>query len=145
MVFPVNEEIFQISAQKRTSSTPPSSWVSVAELTSIGLTVDNGVEEWIPMEQHGWTRRLVTAKSITMEGQGKRNVGDTGNDYLASLLMSNGEDNNGWVKLTIPDGTEIVIPVVYNVTAIYGSESTDVAALNVTFLSDGTPTVTEGA
>ena len=35
------------------------------------------------MDQEGWQRGLMTAKAITITLNGKRNVGDTGNDFVA--------------------------------------------------------------
>ena len=40
------------------------------------VAIDNGVEEWTPMDTEGWRKRLLTAKSITITLNGKRCIGD---------------------------------------------------------------------
>ena len=37
------------------------------------------------MDTEGWGRRLTTGKMFTISLSGKRNIGDSGNDYVAAL------------------------------------------------------------
>ena len=72
-VYPVYKNQFQVGAKEESLS-------DIADMESFSISFDNGVEEWTPMDTEGWTRRLMTAKSISLSVTGKRNVGDTGND-----------------------------------------------------------------
>lgn len=102
-VFPVYENQFQVN--KGTAGVE--SLVDIADMESFSVSFDNGVEEWKPFDQKGWTRRLMTAKSVTISVSGKRNVGDAGNDYIAGLAFKNGRDSEADFQWTFPDGTKI--------------------------------------
>lgn len=134
MVYPVYENTFKVGAAAASLKT-------VADCTSFSVSLDNGVEEWNPMDTQGWTRRLMTAKSVTVTLNCKRNYGDQGNDFLAGLAWENGTDANGAFEWTMPDGGKITFNCVFNVTALAG-ESTDPDALEVEVLSDGAVTYT---
>ena len=54
------------------------------------------------MNTDGWIRRLMTAKGMTISVSGKRNVGDAGNDYVASKSFKNGRDAEGIFQWTFP-------------------------------------------
>lgn len=85
----------------------------------------------------------MTAKSVTITVSGKRNVGDTGNDFIASLAFENGRDAECDFKWTFQDGTVVEFagsPI--NVTALGSGDSTAVAPLEFEILSNGQPTVT---
>lgn len=134
-VYPVYENQFKIGADKESATT-------IADMETFSVSFDNGVEEWTPFDQEGWTRRLMTAKSVTISINGKRNVGDTGNDYIAGKAFVNGRDAEGVLIWTFPDGTEVVINAVFNVTNIGAGDSTGVAPLEFEAASNGKPEVT---
>lgn len=134
-VYPVYENQFKIGANKESATT-------IADMETFSVSFDNGVEEWTPFDQEGWTRRLMTAKSVTISINGKRNVGDTGNDYIAGKAFVNGRDAEGVLIWTFPDGTEVVINAVFNVTNIGAGDSTGVAPLEFEAASNGKPEVT---
>ena len=48
----------------------------IADMESFSVKLDNGVEEWNPLDQKGWVRRLMTSKSVTISISGKRNFGE---------------------------------------------------------------------
>ncbi|MEG0681696.1 MAG: hypothetical protein RR581_08760, partial [Eubacterium sp.] len=77
-VYPVYENQFQVGI-KGVASTLPADMVTPADLETFSVSMDNGVEEWTPMDTEGWIRRLLTAKAITITLSGKRNIGDPGN------------------------------------------------------------------
>ena len=134
-VFPCYENQFQVKTGANT-------WSSIADCETFEVSFDNGVEEWTPFESEGWVRRLMTAKNITISVSGKRNVGDTGNDYIAHKAFKNGRAAEVDFKWTFPDGTEIVFegsPI--NVTALGSGDSTNVAPLEFEVLSNGHPTI----
>lgn len=138
-VYPVNELVFKVNTAGRTM---PGTFVSIADMETFGLAFDNGVEEWTPMETGGWIRRLMTAKSVTISLNGKRNYGDAGNDYVASKAHTNGNASNSIIQMVFPDGSQFEVPCVLNVTSSDGGDSTAVAALEFEAMSDGKPTFT---
>lgn len=135
-VFPCYENQFAIGASKESTNT-------IADMESFSVSFDDGVEEWKPYEAGGWTNRLKTAKSITISVSGKRNIGDTGNDFVAGKAFLNGTDCNAVLKWTFPDGTVVELDVVINVTALGAGDSTAVGTLEFDLMSRGKPTVTQ--
>lgn len=147
-VFPVNEMDFRIDKSSETSrSVNPSDddYVTIADMESASIAVDTGVEIWNPLEAKGWQRALATAKAITISMSGKRNIGDPGNDYVASKLLKNGQACNTTYKITFPNGDTLVVPSVIQVKSVAGADSTNVAPLEVDLVSDGKPTYTASA
>lgn len=111
-------------------------------MESFSVSFDNGVEEWKPFDQKGWTRRLMTAKSVTISVSGKRNVGDAGNDYIAGLAFKNGRDSEADFQWTFPDGTKIKFKdAVINLKDFISGDSTGVAPLSFDVMSNGKPEV----
>ena len=142
--FPVNAIKIEIDTSSVTSrSSSSQSFSEIKDLESGGFSTDTGVETWNPFDTHGWQRALATAKAITLDFSGKRNYGDTGNDYVASKYMCNGQACNSTIKLTFPDETVVSIPCVIQVTNPGGGDSTAVIPLEWSAISDGIPTVTE--
>ena len=138
-VYPCYKNQFQVGTAQSTFS-------DIADCESFSVAFDNGVEEWHPFDTEGWIRRLLTAKGITISVTAKRNVGDTGNDFIAALAWENGRDAEAPFKWTFPDGTVILFSdAVINVTNAGGGESTNVAPLEFEVLSNGKPTVTPAA
>ena len=145
-VFPVNEMDFKIdksSVSSRSASPSDDDYVTIADMESASIAVDTGVETWNPLEAKGWQRALATAKAITISMSGKRNIGDPGNDYVASKLLKNGQACNTTYKITFPNGDTFVVPSVIQVKSVAGADSTNVAPLEVDLVSDGKPTYTE--
>lgn len=116
--------------------------VVVKDAESLSISTDNGIEEWNAMDHDGWVRRLVTSKSLGVSLGGKRNYGDPGNDYVASLAYAIGQAANSWFSIIFPNLDQLVIPVVVNVTSL-GGDSTAVDALEWEVQSDGKPTYIE--
>lgn len=137
-VYPVFDNVFKIDINGGVGT---ASLKTIADCTSFSVSLDNGVEEWTPMEQGGWTRRLMTAKSLSITLNAKRNVGDDGNDYIAGLAWETGQDANSAFEWTLPNGAKVAFNCVVNVTAL-GGDSTNVDALEVEILSDGAVTFT---
>ena len=140
-VYPVYENQFRIQTSKsgETATMSP-----IADMESFSVSFDDNVEEWTPMTTEGWVRRLKTGKGVTISINGKRNVGDTGNDYVAGLAFKSGADCNSVLEWTFPNGDKVEIPCVINVTAM-GGDSTGVEPLEFECMSDGKPTFTTAA
>lgn len=136
-VYPVYENQFQVGATKE-------SLTNIADMESFSVKLDNGVEEWNPYEHKGWVRRLMTSKSVTLSISGKRNFGDTGNDYVASKVLVNGRDAEGCLQWTFPNGAILLFEgAVINVTNWGAGKSTEVIPLEFDVMSNGKPTYTE--
>ena len=136
-VYPVYENQFQVDV----SNTSTASWKSIADMETFSVSIDNNVEEWTPFPTEGWTRRLMTGKSITITVSGKRNVGDDGNDFVAGLYMANGQDAQADFKWTFPDGSSLTFSdAIVNVTNMGAGDSTAVAPLEFEIMSNGKPT-----
>ena len=135
-VFPCYENQFQIGNDKESLS-------NIADMETFSPSFDNGIEEWTPYDTEGWTRRLMTAKSVAISVTGKRNIGDTGNDLVAGLLMQNGRAVEKPFQWTFPDGTTVLFEnAIINVTACGAGDSTGVGPLEYEVMSNGKPTVT---
>lgn len=135
-VYPCYENQFKIGAAAGSAA-------AIADMETFGVSIDNGIEEWTPFESEGWVRRLMTAKGINITVQGKRNVGDTGNDFVAGKLMANGRNAEVYFEWLFPDGAKLVFSeAVLNITNIGAGDSTGVAPLEFEIMSNGKPTYT---
>lgn len=115
---------------------------TIAEVESFSVSIDGNTEEWKPFEDEGWTKRLVTGKSLTISIKGKRCVGDPGNDHIAGLAFKTGVDCNSEMEWEMPSGAKLAIPCVISVTNPGGGDSTAVDGLEFDALSNGKPTFT---
>lgn len=138
-VYPVYANQFKINTKGRTSG--ETSLVTIADMESFSVSFDDNVEEWTPMTSEGWVRRLKTGKGITISLNGKRNIGDPGNDYIAGLAFQSGQACNSQLEWNFPNGDKVLIDCVINVTSA-GGDSTNVEPLEFECLSDGKPTFT---
>ena len=138
-VYPCYENQFKVDV----SNTSTASFKTIADMETFSVSFDNGVEEWTPFEQEGWVRRLLTGKGITITVNGKRNIGDDGNDFIADMFMKNGRDAEADIQWTFPDGGVLLITdAVINVTNIGAGDSTAVGPLEFEIMSNGKPTYT---
>lgn len=142
-VYPVYENQFKVDTATSGSS---ASYAAIADMETFSVSIDNNVEEWTPFTTEGWTRRLMTGKSITITVSGKRNVGDTGNDFIAGMFMKNGTAAQAGFQWTFPDGGVLTFAdAIVNVTEIGAGDSTAVAPLEFEVMSNGKPTYTPAA
>lgn len=138
-VYPVYENQFQVGATK-------DALAEIADMETFSVKLDNGIEEWHPMDQKGWIRRLMTAKSVTISISGKRHFGDTGNDYIAGMTLKNGRDVEGCLQWTFPDGALLLFEnALFSVTNWGAGKSTDVIPLEFEAMSNGKPAYTPAA
>lgn len=140
-VYPVLNNIFKIGTSGLQSTTDQ--MVPIKDLTTFSVSFDNNVEEWTPMDQEGWVRRLMTGKGIKISLSGKRCVGDAGNDYVAGLAFKSGQDVETKFEWTFPSGLNVEFNAVVNLTNVGGGEATDAAPLEFEVMTNGKPTVTE--
>lgn len=141
MNLPVFKNKFKIGTKGLTSTQEDMKTISCLEDFSVSF--DNGIEEYKPMEEEGWTRRLLTAKSFSISLNGKRDIGDEGNDYVASKYFVTGTDACTRFEWEMIDGTKVEFNCIVNCTSA-GGDSTAIDGLEFEVLSDGKPTVTPG-
>ena len=140
-VFPVFDIKFKIGTKGRASSTPADMAI-IKEMETFQIAIDTNVEEWTPMETEGWVRRLATGKGFAITLNGKRHVGDPGNDYVADTAWKSGLDCSSKFEIEFPDDSKLVFDCIVSVSAPNGGDSTNVSALEVEIMSDGKPTYT---
>lgn len=138
-VYPVYDNQFQVGTSKESLN-------DIADMVTFSIALDNGVEEWNPMDQKGWVRRLLTSKSITISISGKRNVGDAGNDFVNGLALKNGVESQGCLQWTFPNGDKLILEnAVFNITNWNGGDSTNVSPLEFDVMSNGRPEYVEAS
>ena len=118
---------------------------TIADCETFSLSMDNNVEEWTPMTTEGWIRRMQTGKGFSISISGKRNVGDAGNDYVASKLFASGKNVESKFSWEFADGTTVEFDCLISVSNAGTGDSTNVAPLEFEVMSNGKPTVTPAA
>lgn len=136
-VFPVYNLIFKIGTKGKTST--EQDMKPIADMDTFSISIDGTVEEWTPMTTAGWSRALMTGKKFTVGLNGKRNVGDAGNDYVASTAWKDGLECSTKAEIQFPDGSKLKYDCVINVKNIGGGDSTNVAPLEFDMQGDGKP------
>lgn len=139
-VFPVFDIEFKIGTVGRASTA--AEMAIIAEMETFSISIDGNVEEWTPMETGGWVRRLMTGKGFALTLNGKRHVGDEGNDYVADTAWKSGLDCSSKFEIAFPDGSKLEFDCIVNVSSPNGGDSTSVSALEVEIMSDGKPEYT---
>ena len=139
-VFPVYNLIFKIGTKGKASA--EEDMVSIAQMETFSLSIDGTVEEWTTMSEAGWSNSLMTGKKFTIGLNGKRCVGDKGNDYVAAIAWKDGLDCSTKGEIEFPDGSKLAFNCVINVKNIGGADSTNVAPLEFEMIGDGKPTLT---
>lgn len=142
-VYPVFDNVFKIGTAGKTSAA--SDMKAIADCETFSMSMDNNVEEWTPMTTEGWIRRMMTGKGFSISISGKRNVGDSGNDYIASKLFSTGADVESKFEWEFADGTTVAFDCIISVSNAGTGDSTNVAPLEFEVMSNGKPTVTPAA
>ncbi|MBQ9314958.1 MAG: hypothetical protein IJ220_08250 [Clostridia bacterium] len=142
-VYPVFNNVFKIGTAGRSSAA--ADMKTIADCETFSLSMDNNVEEWTPMTTEGWIRRMQTGKGFSISISGKRNVGDDGNDYVASKLFATGQDVETVFEWEFADGTKVSFNCIISVSNAGTGDSTNVAPLEFEVMSDGAPTITPAA
>ena len=141
MIFPVSEMVFKVGTGGAAST--DAQMAVVSEMETLTISVDNGIEEWTPLNAKGWKNRIITTKGLTITLSGKRSFGDWGNDYVASLAFAAGNDARTKIKVEFPNGDKMDMDCIVSVTSPAGGESTALNTLEFECLSVGAPVYTE--
>lgn len=139
-VFPVFNITFKIGTAGRESQTEDMKVIK--DMETFTIAIDGSVEEWTPMDTEGWIRRLMTGKGFALTLNGKRHVGDPGNDYVAELAWASGLECSSKFEINFADGAILAFDCIVNVTNPGSGDSTNVAGLECEIMSDGKPTYT---
>lgn len=135
-VYPVYNNQFTLGATKESATT-------IADMETFSVSFNNGIETWTPMDQEGWERGLMTSKGIVISVNGKRNVGDEGNDYVAGKHMANGRNAEGYFCWTFPDGSKLELEnAIFDVKNVGSGDSTNVGPLEFDVHGNGKPKYT---
>lgn len=88
----------------------------------------------------------MTGKDVTVSVSAKRNVGDAGNDMVAGISFESGHSSEKDFAINFPDGSKAWFKnAVISVTNNSGGDSTNVAPLEFTVMSNGKPVFTPAA
>lgn len=136
-VYPVFNIQFKIGTKGRSGT--ESDMAVIKDMETFSPSVDGNVEEWTPMDTEGWIRRLMTGKGFAITLNGKRHVGDPGNDYVAQMAWKSGLDCSSKAEIVFPDGDKLAFDCIVNVTTPFGGDSTNVSGLEFELQSDGKP------
>lgn len=139
-VYPVYNTEFAIGLRGLASTEVD--MATIADMVTFSMSIDGNVEEWTPMTTKGWARKLMTGKSFSISMQGKRNIGDPGNDYVHSMAFKDGIDCSTKFRVGFPDGSKLEFNCVISITNDGGGDSTNVAPLEFEVACDGIPNYT---
>lgn len=141
-VFPVYNNVFKVGTAGIESA--ETDMVTISEMTTFSVALDNVIQTWTPMTTEGWSKSLQTGKSLSITLNGNRDTGDDGNDYVAGMAFKSGRDVETKFAWTLPDGVTVTFDCLISVTNIGGGNSTDVGGLSFDVKCNGKPTVTTG-
>ena len=140
-VYPVHNNKFFICTSGRSGAAD----TIIRGLENFAPSINANTETWTPMDEGGWERNQVTGKGLALSFSGKRQYGDAGNDYVASLMIGTGVTVQSKFKWEMPSGATLEGDCVINVTTPAGGDSTNIDSLEFEILSDGKPTFTAAA
>lgn len=140
-VYPVHNNKFFICTSGRSGEAD----TIIRGLENFAPSINANTETWTPMDEGGWERNQVTGKGLSLSFSGKRQYGDAGNDYVASLMIGTGVTVQSKFKWEMPSGATLEGDCVINVTTPSGGDSTNIDSLEFEILSDGKPTFTAAA
>lgn len=142
-VIPVFENTFKINKAGRTGT--DTDMVTIKDMETFQVTVNGKKETWTPLDNGGFERNAITGKGLTIALKGKRNYGDAGNDYIASLLLAVGQACESSFEWTLPSGAKLSFDCVIDLKIPAGGDSTKLDILEFDILCDGKPTFTAAA
>lgn len=140
-VYPVYKIKFKVGTKGIKSQT--GDMKVIKDLETFSLSIDGNVEEWTPMDTDGWVRRLMTGKGFSISLNGKRHVGDEGNDYVADVAWKDGLDCSTKAEIEFPNGSKLNFDAIIDVKNVEGADSTNVAPLEFELMGDGKPEFTQ--
>jgi hypothetical protein len=137
-VLPCFKNTFRVGEDKETAT-------MIADCETFGVEVETELDEWKPYDTQGKTRRMVVLTGVKVTVSAKRNIGDVGNNFVASKAWKTGRDVEAYFEFTLPSGLTVEMPnAVVQVKNVGTGDSTKAAVLEFDILSNGDFTPTEG-
>ena len=140
-VFPVHTNLFKVNTAGRSGTAE--TLAIIKDMTTFKVSIEGKNEEWYPLDQEGWARNANLGKKMAISLSGKRNYGDAGNDYIASMMTKTGKDCETAFEWVLPNGSKLAGNCVVNLTTPGGGDSVALDALEFELLIDGKPTFTD--
>ena len=91
---------------------------------------------------NGYAHNETTGSAPQISCSGRRIVGDTAQDYIASKQFSLGPDRTTSVKV-VAEGKQIICPATIGEVVSFGGSTLDVNAFSCTLYLNGQPEVTD--
>lgn len=113
----------------------------IADLEELNISIDNNVETWYSMSDGGWQNALLTAKALSGSFNGKRCLGDPGNDFIDGLRFKIGKSAEADFEIDFPNGDKLTFTGVVGLTDLLGG-ATSVAPLTGDITGKGKPDFT---
>lgn len=132
MIAPVNKNSLKVKVGQ--------TFVSIANMTALNISIDSNVETWNPMELGGYSNSLKTSCGMSISFDLKRTYGDAGNDAIAATMYEVGEDCNLEFQWTDANSVVTTFTGVVNVSSL-GGDSTAVENMGVEINVIGKPVV----
>ena len=142
-VFPVHNNKFKFGIKGLNSA--EEDMVLPKDLINFSPSIDGTVEEWYAMDAEGWAKANVTGKKLSFSFQGKRSVGDPGNDYIAGMMLAMGDAAMTQFEWEMVSGAKLAFPCVINVTTPGGGDTTNLDSLEFEVICYGKPNFTPAA
>ena len=101
----------------------------IADLEEFNITIDNNIETWYSIADNGWQNALLTAKALSGSFNGKRTLGDAGNDYIDGLRYDIGKTAEADFRVKFPNGAKLEFTSIVALKDLLGG-ATGVAPLN---------------
>lgn len=111
-------------------------------IESMELSTNEQNQQFFFLCGEGFAANETTGAAPQLTCSGRRIVGDTAQDYIASKQFSLGTDRKTSVKV-IAEGKQIVCDATIGDLATFGGQTTDVNQFNVTLYFNGKPVVTD--
>lgn len=139
-VYPVHSNKFKFGIDGLSSA--EGKMVVPKDLTNFAPSIDGTTEDWFAMDAEGWSKTAVVGKKLSFSFQGKRSVGDPGNDYIAGLALKMGQDAMTKFEWTMVSGAKMAFDCVINVTTPGGGDTAALDALEFEAICYGKPSFT---
>ena len=113
-----------------------------AGFDNMSEALNEAVQQYFFLCGEGFAHNETTGAAPQIEVSGRRIVGDTAQDYIASKQFALGTDRNTSVKI-IAEGKQIICDATIGNVTSFGGQTLDVNAFGCTLLFNGVPTVTD--
>ena len=117
-------------------------YIGIANVTKHSDTNTPNVIEWKAQENHGAKSHLIAGNDEQIAIEGKRTIGDAGNDELCKLYRAKGMAANRDFAYLDAEGRVMLFNATVSITNIGASDGDmdEVAIFSATLLINGEPT-----